>query len=202
MWCSGWESAGRSPILLKKMKSEAGQIIVECKAGGLKIRLLEVFLARAAKAGGVRGRVNILITGNRRIQELNCRFRGKSSPTDVLSFPAAMVGGVAGDIAISLDIAAGNARALGHSVADEVRILILHGILHLAGYDHEDDRGQMEKKETALRKKLGLPTGLIERSLTGDNMSSIARGPSLLSSRSSKASNVRRRNGRARRLHT
>jgi probable rRNA maturation factor len=69
----------------------------------------------------------------------------------------------AGDVAISAEIAARNARRLGHTVADEVRILTLHGVLHLAGYDHERDDGQMERKEQRLRKSLGLPVGLIER---------------------------------------
>ena len=107
----------------------------------------------------------MLVTDNREMQALNTRFRKKKHPTDVLSFPPADVSdGFAGDIAISLDIAAQNARTLGHSVSDEIRILILHGILHLAGYDHDDDKGEMAQKELALRRKLALPAGLIERS--------------------------------------
>lgn len=98
---------------------------------------------------------------------LNARFRGKRMATDVLSFPGPKaVNDCAGDIAISLDIATRNARSLGHSVGDEVRILVLHGLLHLAGYDHEDDNGEMARREKTLRKKLGLPSGLIERSET------------------------------------
>ena len=97
------------------------------------------------------------------MRRLNSRFRGKSRRTDVLSFPVASAKGLAGDIAISLDIAERNARLLGHPVADEIRILILHGILHLAGYDHETDKGEMAKKEIVLRRRLGLPTSLIER---------------------------------------
>jgi probable rRNA maturation factor len=82
-----------------------------------------------------------------------------------LSFPAPVfVRGFAGDIAISADIASQNARSLGHRCSDEVRILALHGILHLAGYDHEDDRGEMARTEQLLRQKLDLPAGLIERS--------------------------------------
>ncbi len=99
------------------------------------------------------------------MRRLNSRFRGKSRPTDVLSFPAAAsANGFVGDIAISLDIAEYNARLLGHSVNDEIRILILHGMLHLAGYDHESDKGEMATKEIVLRRRLALPTGLIERS--------------------------------------
>ena len=75
-----------------------------------------------------------------------------------------LVSGLAGDIAISAEIAAQNARHLGHSAAQEIKILVLHGILHLAGYDHESDRGTMARKEVRLRKSLGLPSGLIERS--------------------------------------
>ena len=98
------------------------------------------------------------------MRQLNGRFRGKDRPTDVLSFPAASSAkGLAGDIAVSLDIAAHNARLFGHSVSDEIRVLILHGILHLAGYDHEIDQGEMAKRETLLRRRFALPTGLIER---------------------------------------
>ena len=74
--------------------------------------------------------------------------------------------GLAGDIAISADIAKENARRLGHSAAQEVKILALHGVLHLVGYDHESDEGAMAGKERQLRRALGLPLGLIERSAT------------------------------------
>jgi probable rRNA maturation factor len=96
------------------------------------------------------------------MQSLNRRFRGKNKATDVLSFPS-QVSGVAGDVAISLEIAAGNAAALGHDLATEVKILILHGLLHLAGYDHEIDDGEMQAREASLRQKFKLPVGLIER---------------------------------------
>ena len=111
---------------------------------------------------GIAGEVNIGVTSNREMQALNRRFRRKNKPTDVLSFPSATPG-VAGDIAISLEIAAENAAELGHPLATEVKILILHGMLHLAGYDHEIDNGEMHKREAALRQKLKLPVGLIER---------------------------------------
>lgn len=115
------------------------------------------------RALGIKGDVNICITSNREIQSLNWRFRRKNRPTDVLTFPSA-VPNVAGDIAISLEIAAANADQLGHSMDTEVKILILHGMLHLAGYDHEIDDGEMEAKEAALRMQLKLPVGLIQRS--------------------------------------
>jgi len=109
--------------------------------------------------------VSLLLTSNRQMRILNRSFRGKDQPTDVLSFPASEVVSAkfAGDLAISVDIARSNARALGHSTEDEIRVLILHGLLHLAGYDHEDDDGQMVRKESRLRTKLGLPSALIAR---------------------------------------
>ena len=96
------------------------------------------------------------------MQALNRRFRQKNKATDVLSFPSPTKG-MAGDIAISLEIAASNAEALGHPLATEVKILILHGLLHLAGYDHEIDDGEMRAREAELRREFKLPVGLIER---------------------------------------
>jgi len=108
--------------------------------------------------------VNVLVTTSRELQELNRRFRRKNRPTDVLSFPAAQgITNFAGDVAISAEIAARNAAELGHTAAAEIKILALHGILHLAGYDHERDHGEMARKEERLRRLLGLPAGLIER---------------------------------------
>ena len=96
---------------------------------------------------------------------MNRDFRHRDKPTDVLSFPAARSGtDIAGDIAISATIARANARRLGHTLAKELQVLILHGVLHLAGYDHETDSGAMRrKKEERLRAQLGLPAALIAR---------------------------------------
>ncbi len=133
-----------------------------------------------------------LFTNDAELRGLNRRFRGKNKATDVLTFPAtwgsqswlqppfqAAVGsrlkagcrqdcpphnsGALGDIAISLDHARAQAREFGHRVGDELRILMLHGVLHLLGMDHEADSGEMARSEVAWRKKLGLPAGLIER---------------------------------------
>lgn len=140
-------------------------IVFEKKLPGLSSRALAGFALKACRATRLGGAVSVLITGNSDMRRLNSRFRGKNSSTDVLSFPAAAsANGFVGDIAISLDIAEHNARLLGHSVNDEIRILMLHGILHLAGYDHESDKGEMAKKEILLRRRLALPTSLIERS--------------------------------------
>ncbi len=102
---------------------------------------------------GVRGELSVRITSDAEMRELNRRFRRKNKPTDVLSFPSDMPK-LAGDIAISADIAAANAEQLGHSLETELKILILHGLLHLAGYDHETDDGEMRKQEDKLRLQL------------------------------------------------
>jgi probable rRNA maturation factor len=112
-----------------------------------------------------RGRtISCLITGDAEIRRLNERFRGKKAATDVLSFPSGDTNGFAGDLGISIDRARAQAAAHGHSVEDELRILMLHGALHLAGLDHETDSGEMAKAEARWRKRLGLPVGLIQRS--------------------------------------
>jgi probable rRNA maturation factor len=147
-------------------------VILEKTASGVSRRALALFVARARRAAGLRGTVDVLITSNAHMRELNQRFRRKHAATDVLSFPASSQNNPsrragrdshAGDLAISCDIAAQNARALGHSVERELKILILHGVLHLAGYDHENDNGEMARKEARLRRMLGLPMSLIER---------------------------------------
>lgn len=131
-------------------------------------RALAAFLKSAA-ARVMPGRpVICLITGNRELQGLNRTFRKKDVPTDVLSFAAAEEAS-GGEIAISLDRAAEQAAAFGHSVEDELRILMLHGLLHLAGMDHEVDHGEMARTEALWRKRLKLPLGLVERSLVRRN---------------------------------
>jgi probable rRNA maturation factor len=116
-----------------------------------------------------RGRtITCLIANDAEVRRLNRFFRGKDQATDVLSFPSAkadsLTGGLAGDIAISIDRARIQAAERGHSLADELRILMLHGALHLAGMDHESDSGEMARAEGRWRKRLGLRDGLIERS--------------------------------------
>ena len=125
----------------------------------------------------MRDTVTILITNNREVRALNARFKGENRATDVLSFPAAgFARGFAGDIVISAEIAGKNAKAIGNSLADEVKILVLHGVLHLAGFDHETDSGEMAAKELHLRQKLQLPGSLIERKSTSqDGMRKLAR---------------------------
>ena len=122
------------------------------------------FVNRAREAVGLHGDVDVLLSGDATLRRLNKTFRGKNKATDVLSFPAAEnPDGHAGDLAISLDTAVRQATAFGHSLRDEVRILLLHGLLHLSGMDHEIDNGEMAALEARLRVELHLPTTLIER---------------------------------------
>ena len=145
-------------------------VILRKPIGGLSEAGFARFVANARRAAKLEGSVNVLITTSRELRGLNMRFRGKNKPTDVLSFPPVLDSNVfGGDIAISADIAARNARALGHSAAEEIKILALHGILHLAGYDHEHDNGEMARKEQRLRKSLGLSVSLIERSADAES---------------------------------
>jgi probable rRNA maturation factor len=126
---------------------------------GLTPAQMQRFVRRAQTLAKVKGDVDVLISGNQRLRQLNRRFRRKNKPTDVLSFPRPS----GGDIAISAQIAGDNARLYGHSVADELKILVLHGILHLAGYEHETDNGCMARVESRLRARLQLPASLIDR---------------------------------------
>lgn len=109
------------------------------------------------------------ITNDAELRSLNAQFRGNDYPTDVLSFPVvhAPIRRVRsiplGDIAISIQRARTQASEYHHAPEDEIRILMLHGVLHLLGMDHESDAGQMKRTETRWRRKLGLPIGLIER---------------------------------------
>ncbi|MES2394150.1 MAG: rRNA maturation RNase YbeY [Acidobacteriota bacterium] len=132
---------------------------------GLSRAGLERFVRSAQAAVGLGGEVDVLLAGDRTLRRLNREFRGKDKATDVLSFPAAeeLAEVHAGDLAISLETAAKQAAEFGISLRDEVRVLLLHGLLHLSGMDHEVDNGEMATREAELRKKLRLPVGLIAR---------------------------------------
>ena len=127
------------------------------------------FLREAQTAVKLRGHVSVLLTTDASIRRLNRQFRGKNKATDVLSFPAVVPGPlkIAGDLAISIPTAWRQAEDRGHSLAIEIKVLMLHGLLHLAGYDHETDKGEMARREQKLRATLRLPHGLIERTLHG-----------------------------------
>jgi probable rRNA maturation factor len=116
-----------------------------------------------------RGDVTVAIVSDRRMRALNRQFRGKDYATDVLSFPSDSSADkrgerrFLGDVVIAAGVLKRQARDAGHSTAVELRVLSLHGLLHLLGYDHDADDGKMAGVEARLRKKAGLPHGLIER---------------------------------------
>jgi len=138
------------------MPSNATSVIFRHRSPSIDRRDLRQFFKDLAQEILPGQGVNCLIAADKELQSLNRKFRGKGYAADVLSFPP-------DDIAISFDRAAAQASELGHSVEIEVRILMLHGLLHLAGMDHETDRGAMARAEARWRKRLGLPSGLIER---------------------------------------
>ncbi len=98
----------------------------------------------------------IAFVSDRKILKLNSKYRGKNTPTDVLSFPFGDEEEYLGDIVISVESAARQAAENGLSPDLEIKQLILHGLLHLAGYDHETDDGTMDRMEIKLRKKLNI----------------------------------------------
>jgi probable rRNA maturation factor len=134
-------------------------------ATALSTPTLMRFLNRARAAVGLRGAVDVLLANDPTLRHLNKTFRNKNKPTDVLSFPApsAFAAKHAGDLAISLETATRQAATHGHPLPEEIKILILHGLLHLSGEDHETDDGQMAAREATLRRELRLRATLIER---------------------------------------
>jgi probable rRNA maturation factor len=130
-------------------------------AAGALTRGLGPWLTNIAPASA-RGDVSVALVSDRRMRALNRQFRGKDSVTDVLSFPSD-TRGFLGDVVIAAGVTTQQARAAGHTVQTELRVLALHGLLHLLGYDHDVDDGKMARVEARLRKKAGLKEGLIER---------------------------------------
>jgi probable rRNA maturation factor len=161
-------------------QQDAGLVILKKKIAGLGEEALARFVSRARARAGLRGTVDVIVTTSPAMRSLNLRFRGQNKATDVLSFPVdpSVNGhrkGFAGEVAISAEIALQNAARLGHSPALEVKVLVLHGILHLAGFDHERDNGEMARKEANLRRALRLPPTLTERGQPGRKESVTAR---------------------------
>jgi probable rRNA maturation factor len=145
----------------------------------LPTRGLATWLAHAAPAKA-RGEVTVALVSDARMRTLNRSYRNKDYATDVLSFPtwAGTAGGAGkagkgigppatpnylGDIVIATGVAQRQADEVGHPVGTEIKVLALHGLLHLLGYDHETDAGTMARLEARLRKKAGLKDGLIAR---------------------------------------
>jgi probable rRNA maturation factor len=125
-----------------------------------RVRALVSRIARAIRESrvqgpGSKGEVSILFCGDRKMRTLNRLYRKKDRPTDVLAFPA-QANGLLGDIVISVPYAARQAKRRGEPVSREIDRLLLHGFLHLSGYDHETDEGEMDALEAKLRKRLNL----------------------------------------------
>ena len=179
------DPAGPARSRLRRAAARGGgRLEVEVVASGARPAAtagLSAWLARVA-AWRAAGLVTVALVSDARIRALNRRFRGTDRVTDVLSFPAFAPAALRrgqpardrrppipglrpplGDIVIAIGRARRQARDAGHRLADELRLLALHGLLHLAGYDHERYRGRMARVERALRRQGGLETGLIER---------------------------------------
>ncbi|MGH9349956.1 MAG: rRNA maturation RNase YbeY, partial [Vicinamibacterales bacterium] len=138
---------------------------------GLRVDVLSPVGAGAAGLAGwlrrvaparTRGALTVAIVSDARVKALNRRFRGRDQATDVLSFPADRRGDL-GEVIIASGVARRQAKRAGHSLQTELRVLALHGLLHLLGYDHETDAGRMSRLERRLRLQGGLREGLIER---------------------------------------
>ena len=152
-------SPGDSTVLFKALP-------VQFRLTSTEKRLLSNFSITLSQdvAGGLT--FTSLITNDRELQQLNKQFLGHDYPTDVLSFPSAMPGHL-GELAISVERADAQAKSFGHSRLDELRVLMLHGLLHLAGMDHETDRGAMSRAEKKWRSYFDLPPTLIARTSAG-----------------------------------
>jgi len=166
----------------KRLRREGRLRVVVSDASGRPASApgLAAWLRRIAPRAA-RGTVAIALVSDSRIRALNRTYRRKNYATDVLSFPASdpprargLTTGSAGpqppaasselgDIVIATGVARRQARAAGHSERTELRVLALHGLLHLLGYDHERDGGRMRRVERRLRREGGLREGLIER---------------------------------------
>jgi len=155
------------------MSSPEGSTVTFHRApASLRRGVVERF-ARKLQADVANGRpFDCLIAGDSELLRLNRQYRGLAYPTDVLSFPSGVVPQAAsrvglqaclGDIAISLPRARAQARDFGHTTEQEIQILMLHGLLHLLGMDHESDNGRMARAEKRWRTRFGLPNSLIER---------------------------------------
>jgi probable rRNA maturation factor len=150
------------------MSSDGGSLLFKAIRSEITLsadekRALRVF-ARELSHTVIEGRTFCcVITDDKELHRLNREFLHHDYPTDVLSFPQLESNGQLGELAISIERARAQADEFGHSLVDELRILMLHGVLHLAGFDHERDLGEMARTEHRLRRTLGLPAGLIAR---------------------------------------
>jgi probable rRNA maturation factor len=135
--------------------------VTDAEGRRLRSQALARWLERHAPARA-RGAVVIAMITDARMRKINKQFLGKDYATDVLSFPSLLPGSL-GEMAIAIGVARRQAHEAGHTEAVEARVLALHGLLHLLGYDHETDHGEMRRAEERLRKRARLPLGLIHR---------------------------------------
>lgn len=156
------------------MSSQDDVLVFRRVSRRLPRRRLQEFAAQLRDRVARRRGFTCLLAGDREIRRLNREFRGQDHATDVLSFPAPEPSETRkragcprfshlGDVAISVDRAAEQAREHGHGIEAEIDVLMLHGLLHLLGYDHESDGGRMKRAEARWRRKLNLPASLTER---------------------------------------
>ena len=167
------------------MSPEGSTVTLRYSSADVRPRALALFARKLQNEVAYGSPFDCLITGDAELRRLNREFRGKDDATDVLSFPAICGAGTLaahgpkrrdvsrrgrhecarhlGDVAISAARARVQARQYGHSLETEIRILMLHGVLHLMGFDHDTDGGRMARAEERWRARLRLPRGLIER---------------------------------------
>ncbi len=145
------------------MSNPDSSVLFQCGSTRIDRAAIRAFAARLQTEVANGRRFTCLLTRDAELQRLNLQFLGHDYPTDVLSFPSGARDGFLGEIAISVDRATEQAAEHQHSLNDEILVLMLHGVLHLLGMDHESDAGRMRRAETRWRKALGLPSGLIER---------------------------------------
>lgn len=152
--------AGRSDFLAG---APDGLVLYNCGRVRVNRGALERFAGDLQHEVAAGRRFSCLITRDTELQRLNRDFLGRDCATDVLSFPSGSPKGFLGEMAISVDRAREQAAEHGHDIEQELRILMLHGVLHLVGMDHERDRGAMARAENRWRRQYELPAGLIER---------------------------------------
>ena len=145
------------------MPDPASTLLFQRRTPILNRVALRAFAQRLALEVAEGREFTCLFGGDIKLRRLNRDFLGKDFATDVLSFPSGSAAGSLGDLAISVERAEAQAAEFGHTVEDEICVLMLHGVLHLTGEDHEADSGQMQRLESRWRSHFGLPAGLIER---------------------------------------
>jgi probable rRNA maturation factor len=163
----------RESSFSRRLPLEGASVAIENRQKSVRVKMrgLQRFLAKVIQDLGLeKESVAVCLLNDTEMARLNGQYRNKRRTTDVLSFPAEerrrpsslrssvrkLRGSFLGDIAISPVVARRNARTFGRRLEDELRILTLHGVLHLLGYDHETDRGEMSRVETRLRRRLGI----------------------------------------------